>query len=440
MDEQRFQQAEGAYATGDYKAAAREYLAAVHGSPPEGSGTAYHMAGNALMKLHRYSDAATVYGHAVKDGGYDKRGIVYANLGTALAAAGRPDDAVSAFDAALVDPFYSTAWKALQGKAGALYKANRFEEAATAYREASWADGNPDPGKALNNLGLCFMALERPEDAIEAYRAALAVEGYAGKGKAAANLGLALGVMGFARPAVAAFEDARDTYGHELTGASLTAYEALKRSVPPEPIGEQVEGWATGEMQPVFAEGEHGWGEQDIEADDSVTDADAEGEDQFFTRTEEEMVAVDREARKAERTVRREGRSPWLTFGVISLAVVVLVGLFLGLWYGGVGYPTQASAVSGMIDAYSKGGSVEAYWVAVPSTDIKQEMRHLPAEFSSYQITGVRRGPTSSVVRVSVKLSDQAAPLAYDILLVREGVGWKVDGIRNAWSSTNQGS
>ena len=40
-----------------------------------------------------------------------------------------------------------------------------------------------------------------------------------------------------------------------------------------------------------------------------------------------------------------------------------------------------------------------------------------------------------SAARVLVKL-DSGSEQTYDVLLVREGVGWKVNGVKNRWGST----
>lgn len=449
MNDARFAAGDAAYAQGDWKVAAREYLAAAHGQPAEGSGAAYHQAGNALMRLKRFGDAATVYGHATKDPVYDKRGVVFANLGAALAAAGRREDAVSAYDAALADEHYPTRYKALQGKAGALYELGRHDEACGAYREAAWADGNPDPGKALNNLGLCFMAVGKPEEAVEAYKAALAIDDYPARGKASANLGLAYMQMGFFEEAVHAFRTAQDAFGHELTGAALAGYEASVAAARPgrgrddarsdaaadAPV-ETVEGWATGEMPPVFPEDDpKGWGEQDHEGD-GPTEV-IEDDSRFFTMTEDEMRTADRDARRA---VRKEQRTPGfvaLRVGLTVLALVLVVGGVAGLLYAGYGYPMQEQTVASMLDAYRGGQPYTEYWVAVPQTDVKQEMRQLPAKFTSYRVDGVDRSALNSTARVIVKL-DTGSELAYDIKLVREGVGWKINGVKNTWSSTGK--
>jgi tetratricopeptide (TPR) repeat protein len=435
MDERHLSAAEAAYAIQDWHHAAIEFMAAVHGDPAEGTGYALHRAGNALMKLRRYADAVTVYRKAVRDATYEKRSSVNANLGTALTALGRHEEALAADDEALADPGYPTPYKALAGRAGALYALERYEEAAAVFREAAWADGNPDPGKALNNLGLSFLALGKPEDAVEAFRAALGIDDYAAKGKASANLGLAYAKMGFFDEAVRAFEAARDEHGYQLDGDTLRSYEAsLAKSRGEEPraasaegpTDETVEGWETGQLVPA--------GERSSEAP-TLPDADDEATARFFNMTEDDMKQVDRAARKAERIAKRDPRALVLRLVAIVLAVLVIAGAVGGALYLGYGYPTQEQTVSGLLDAYRTGQPYTSYWVAVPSTDVQQAMRALPAKFTSYKIEGVNRASTSSTAVVVIKL-DSGSDLSYDIQLAREGVGWKVVGIKNRWNST----
>lgn len=434
MDDARFAAGEAAYAAGDWKLAAREYLAAVHGAPVEGSGRAYHAAGNALMKAKRYGDASTVYGHAVRDAGYEKHGMVFANLGAALAGAGRREDSISAYDAALADPAYPTPYKAMQGKAGALYDLGRYDEAAVAYREAAWASGNTDPGKALNNLGLCFMALGKPEEAVEPYRAALGVDLYAAKGKAASNLGLAYAQMGIHEEAVREFETARDTYGYQLGGAAFAAYEASAAALRWDGGGDPTgAGRVTGEMRTAYPEGASRWGEEDHTGEEPSETVDDES--RFFTMTEDEMRTENLATRKAERAASRTPGAIAMRVGIVAGIVVLLVGGLSALVYFGFGFPTQESTVSSMLDAYRAGKPYTDYWVAVPQTDLKQEVRQLPAKFASYRVGGVDRAALKSTARVVITL-DTGSTLSYDILLVREGVGWKVNGIKNAWGST----
>lgn len=437
MDEARLVSADKAYAAGDWRSAAREYLAAVHDGPAEGTGRAYHMAGNALIKLRRNSDAATVYGHALKDETYDKRAVVLTNLGAALAADARYTDAVEAYHGALDEPGNDSPWKAQQGRAGALFDMGRYDEACQSYREATWAQGNPDPGRALNNLGMCFMSLGKPEDAIEAYKAAINVAGYAAKGRAAANLGLAYAAMGFQDEALRAFEAARTDHGYELTGAALSAYEAAKATTGPPPEPEKIEGWSTGELPPAADDAVGGapW----VAPKPIIAPVVDEQEATFFTRTEDEARDVGRQAAKDERRAKHTGKGLALRIGLAVLVVVLVLGGVAGAWFIGVGYPTQTTTVSGMIDAYRAGSSYAGYWVAVPPADVKQEMRLLPARFESYTVDKVDGGPTASAARVIIRLQKDAT-LTYQISLVREGVGWKVNGITNDWRSTGGGS
>jgi tetratricopeptide (TPR) repeat protein len=444
VDQAHFAAGEAAYEAGDFDAAAREYLAAVFGTPATGSGRAYHQAGNALVKLKRYDDAATVYAKALDDSSYDLYAVVAGNLGAALSAAGRHAEALTSFDTALADPAYPTAYKALQGRAGALYELERYSDAATAYREAAWADGNPDPGRALNNLGLTFMALGKPQDAVEAFKAAIGVDGYSSKGRASSNLAQAYVEMGFFEEAVREFENARDRHGYVLAGDALAVYEkacvaargdATAEIAPPiePPEVETIEGWATGELSSLTSLPD----EEGAAPDEEKPGPDAGDEDValFFSKSEAQMRVEDRDAKKSERRAARTPARIAVRVLIVLAIVVVVVGGSGGLIYLGYGYPTQEQTVTSLMNAYRSGTPYSDFWVAVPQTDVKQEMRQLPARFSSFSIQGVDRSALKSTARVVVKL-DTGSPLVYDIQLVREGVGWKVDGISNAWSST----
>jgi tetratricopeptide (TPR) repeat protein len=266
VDQSRFQEAQQAYDAGEFRAAAKGFLASA-GRGADGNGAAYHMAGNALMRLRRYADAVTVYGHALRDQIYDRRGAVLANLGVAYCELGEYTEAARSYEQALVEPDYTTPWKAYQGMAGALLERGRIEDAAVAYRKAALDAENPDPGRALVNLGLCFMGLGRPADAVEAYRAALGFDQYKGRGLALANLGLAYVALGRYEDAVKSFEKASGLHGHKLSPAAAAAQATALAHVRPEqpaatpapataapapaPARELVEGWVTGEQPPV---------------------------------------------------------------------------------------------------------------------------------------------------------------------------------------------
>ena len=172
VDQARFDEALKSYEGGDYRQAAKGFLSAA-GRGTAGNGSAYHYAGNSLMRLRRWRDAVTVYGHALRDEAYTKRGAVFSNLGQAYTHLAEYTDAVDAYNHALEETDFTAKYKAHQGMAAAYLEMGKHEEAASEYRTAALDPANPDPGKALVNLGLCFMALNRPADAVESYKAAL---------------------------------------------------------------------------------------------------------------------------------------------------------------------------------------------------------------------------------------------------------------------------
>ena len=437
MDNNRFQEAQHAYDAGDFRSAAKQFLASA-GRGAEGNGAAYHMAGNSLVRLRRYQDAVTVYGHALRDPLYEKRGSVQANLGAALVSLGEYAQAVAAYESALAEPEYATRYKALQGLAGALLERGKIEEAAVNYRKAALDETNPDPGKALVNLGLCFMGLGRPADAVEAYKAALGFEEYKGRGRALSNLGQAYTVLGEYEDAVRAFEKATQLHSYQLSANALAAYETARTaSSPPE----TVDGWVTGEMSPVIAptadSGAH------AAVFDAAVDAgglgfgDEAAVNNFFNMTEDQMIERDREVR---RTARRESGGG----GVVRVLVIVaIVALLLGAAVGGgyalgFGWPTQRSTVGNLLTAYGQGSPVDQYWVAAPGTDVTRAMATV-APLQAFTIDGVQRGASTSVAMVTVT-PKTGAPLHYRVTLAREGVGWKVSGVANDWSSTTGGN
>lgn len=485
VDDARFAEARKAYDAGDFRTAAKEFLASAgHGT--DGNGAAYHMAGNALVRLRRFADAVTVYGHALEDELYEKHGSVLANRASAQAALGDYTDAIASFEQGLEDPGYKTPYRALQGMAGALLEMGRTEEAAAAYRRAALDEANPNPGAALVNLGLCFMALGRPEDAAEAYQAALGFDAYSGRGKALANLGQAYFALSRSDDAVRSFDKAVNLHGHTLSPAAMAAYQ--ESLVATQPQNETVDGWLTGEMPPVFdAETPDSTAEWEVEAPDPAAawdaetpdptvgwdtgalaalgeSADFEGEDAlsapvdisalggvgagvvdddaevlaFLNRTDDEMRERDRELRRAQRAERRSGRSVWKPLLIVGAGVLLLVAMLAVLYFSGYGWPTQGQTTRALLSAQKDGRATTAYWVAVPERDVRKEMAKIPP-LTSFSVDSVDRGSTTSTASVTVT-PNGGAPLHYQITMQREGVGWKVTGIENDWQSTDSGS
>lgn len=427
MDETRLAAGEKAYESGDWTAAAREFLGATAGEI-QGSGYAFHRAGNALMKLKRLDDACAVYERALADESYEDRAAVARNLGTARMSLGKHEEAAAAFRRALDEPADDNRYKALQGLGGALYELGQTEEAAEMYRQAAIELSNPDPGKALNNLGLCQMALGRPEDAVQSYQAAVDLRGYGGRGKAAANLGTAYAALGMHEHAVSAFERARDEFGYELTGAAEAAYRASLGACA---AVERVDGWSTGEM-PFVSSADTARAKLFDEEDgaDDVTG--------FFARTDDEMKAADREARRKDRSERRERKPMWVSLLVWGAVAVLVAGALIAAYVMGYGYPTQQMTVNGALGAYQAGEDVSSYWVAVPASDVDKAMPGLPPAWESYSIDSVERTARASTVEVTV-VHEQGGQITYQFALVREGVGWKINGLTTAFNSMEGG-
>lgn len=441
MDDARFQEARQAYDAGDFRAAAKMFLAAA-GSQPEGSGAAFHMAGNSLLRLRRHADAVTVYSQALRDELYDRRGAVRANLAAAHVALCEYPEAVESYSSALEEPDYTTRYKALQGMAGALLEMGKHTEAASAYRQAALDGDNPDPGKALNNLGLCFMSMKRPGDAVEAYKAALGFDTYEGRGKALANLGMAFYALGEFADAAKSFEKAVQLHGHDLSPSARDAFERSRAALDVSSARVVVDGWSTGEIPPVFDGPAAGAGAPSLAASAGAStgtpfdDPSSTGElfaDQpamdtaFFTVTDEEMREQDRMARRAEREERREGRNPWTIAATVVLVLVVIAATIAAAYFSGLGFPTQTMTVKGMLEARAEGDPVEEFWVAVPTSDIDKEMGKIPG-LAEFEIESIDKAPSTSHAIVSIT-PENGTPMRYGITLAREGVGWKVTGI-----------
>jgi Tfp pilus assembly protein PilF len=455
VDQSKFQEAQVAYEAGDYRTAAKVFLASA-GKGAAGNGSAYHMAGNSLMRLRRHQDAVTVYGHALRDETYDKRGAVQANLGTAYLAIGEYALAIKAYEAALAEPDYATPFRACQGMASALVERGRIDEAAAAYHKAAVDPANPEPAKALVNLGLCFMGLGRPQDAVEAYKAALGFDEYKGRGKALANLGQAYVALGEYNEAMRAFEKATQLHGQRLSAAAQQAYDRAVLAATP--AHEVVDGWETGEMSPIPQTMQTGgWDTGALDAlsrdlptvpgarpavssDEAARAAAALGMGDendvttFFSMTEEEMKTKDLAARRAERLARRSGPVRMRRALVLVASVVLLACAVGAAYWFGFGWPTQKTTVTGLVSGYKLGQPIETYWVAVPDKDIAREMAKIPP-VKEFAVDEVVSTSASSSVKVTVT-PEKGAPLHYIISLSREGVGWKVTGIENDWRSS----
>lgn len=236
MNFERFKQAKEAYDRGDFRAAARGFLESVEPGTPIANGAAYHMAGNALMKLKRYSDAVTAYREALRDDSYLKQGGVEANLAQAELQLGNLNSALAHYEAALREPDYEHPYRCYMGIGALMMRKEEYTNAAIAYRRAAIDESNPEPGRALVNLGISLMAIDRPKDAIEAYKAALNVDSYRNKGLVLSNLGLAYAAYGEHKSAIMAFEEALELHDYSLSPQAKAQLKASRRDLSEEEL------------------------------------------------------------------------------------------------------------------------------------------------------------------------------------------------------------
>jgi len=438
VDQARFEAASSAYDQGDWRSAAQGFLAAIVPDDPDNA-RAYCRAGNALMKMHRWSDAVVVYRHAIQDPEFASRGSVWTNLGCALFESGEYQEAVDAFDIALADPAFDRRYRALQGRAGALARMGREEEAALGYREAAADVANPNGGKALTNLGLTYLALKRPEDAVQAFKGVLEVPGYQERGAALANLGVAYMRLGLVDRAAEVFAEA-ESAGFELPPA-LGAVRRRADDLPASGESLAAEGAPVGTMAETADETSTftAPGAAMTTGGAAIVDdlQDAQNDTGFFEIDEAQMKELDRERREENRAdpAKRRAVLSWVAAAV--LVVALIAGALAAALLTGFGWPTQSDTAYGVLNAYRAGQPVDQYWVAVPQTDIDKAMAKIPPTFTSARLTVVRNtSPLSARASVTVSIPN-GAPLDYLIALQREGVGWRVQGIENDWSSTN---
>jgi hypothetical protein len=270
---------------------------------------------------------------------------------------------------------------------------------------------------------MCFMKLDRPQDAVGAYRAAVDLEEYPGRGRSAANLAMAYAALGMHARAVESFDRAQHELGYELPPALDAARKASAAALLAE----------TGSLEPV--------GPAQVSAPPHAAVPivpDAEADTTFFTVTDAEMRVADREARRLERQLERPVRPVWLTVLLWSVVVVAVVAGIAAAYLFGIGYPTQQMTVDGLLKSYAAGEDVAPYWVAVPATDVSKAMASLPPIWDSYTIGAVESSARTSKAEVTVTL-EQGGVVTYQISLAREGVGWRVSGISNAFNSLNGG-
>lgn len=443
MNTQAFELAKTAYKSGDW-AGAVSALAGVKGAG-EVCGEADHLRGNALMKLGMFPEAAEAYGEALADGAYGHVGALNCNRGRALVAAGNDAQAEACFQAAVSDPSYPTPYKAYQALGNLYTKRGQALEAGTAWRSAAIDEANPDPSGALLKLGACFMSLGRPDDAVEAYRTALDFSGDNSQAKIYAELGLAYMASNRIAEAADAFTKAASDPTYQLTGEQQVSFTAAQRALAAK------QGTTPSETEQMLAG--TGYGAADLAANDgfgpttaSYDPLDPLGksgefipspEDTgFFSVTEEDLMAADKDDRKARRKHNHRGLKVFLTI-LIILVIVGGVGGFA--FYKGYGWPTQEAIASDFFSAASAGQDISGYLADSVSSDAKNEISSIMPTGATSTVSGVDRSMASSTVLVTSSLASGGSQ-SYEVTMVRSGLGWKVSDVTLSFSSQGSAS
>jgi cytochrome c-type biogenesis protein CcmH/NrfG len=427
VNQQMFEAGVAAYQRGDWSIAALQLSQAK--SAGELSGRADHLRGNALMKLHRFEDAAAAYAEALRDESYGKRGALNTNRGRALIAAGHVDEAINALTAATQDSSYKNAYKAYLALGGAYLELKDARSAGIAYRYAAIDENNPDPCEALRKLGDCFMELGRPTDAVESYRTALDFSSL-GQNQNAIYCELALAYVATNRmnEAVDAFTHATADGTYILAPEAQASFDAAKNAVA------AVNARRPSDTDNFLAEA--GYGPASIDPLDPTGETTGNlmpsPEDTgFFSVTEEQLMADDKKRRKSERKKRHRGRKVLL---VLLLLIIILGGVCGLAYYQGFGWPTQEAVVESLFEAKTNNEDVSAYLASsVSDTDASQIEAIIPSG-AEITIQGVDRSRQSSTVLISARLA-QGGDQAYTIELTRDGVSWKVTSVEPSFVS-----
>lgn len=420
MDNQVLQQAQQAYRTGDFAAAAQLFAAAK--SPSELAGEVDHLRGNALMRLGYFAEASDAYSAALADAAYGKRGALLTNQGKALVAAGDLRGAVASFTAATQDASYATPFKAYLGLGGALEKLGNITEAGVAYRQAAIDSTNPAPASALASLASCFVTLGRPEDAIEAYRTAL---DFAGPRDDTHAINAGLGV---AYVACSRFSDGMDAFNaatsdgiYQLSDDQQAAFERARDTMSANAAMMPVGNGYTNGIDPLDPMGQTG----NFMPDPSDTG--------FFTLTEHEMVQQER----AETKVRRKKRHTGLKIFITILLLLILAIGGLGFAYTrGLGFPSQQNTLTKLFEAVSTDADTSEYLASSMDESSKSVLvAAIPAD-ATPTIEGMDASMSTTKATVKVALK-QGGEMTYEVDFVREGLGWVVSNITADFSSAD---
>lgn len=426
MNQQAYESGKLAYKSGDWFGAVTRLADAA--APGEPSGEIDHLRGNAYMKLGQFDSAARAYEGALGDVSYGKRGALQCNLGRALLAAGRADEAIPALSEAVSDASYATPYKAYLALGAAYEQVGDVRGAGMAYRNAAIDEANPAPAAALSKLGGCFMRLGRPVDAVEAYRTALDfTTPLESQNQIWCDLGLAYVAANRMNEAVDAFAHSTSDGTFTLTPEAQASYDAARKAVAS--IGERRQS----DTDAFLAAAGYGGGYDPLDPMGESGELMPSPEDTgFFSVTEEDLMAAD----KQERKVRRKHRHTGLKVLVFFLVLLVLaVGAAVFAYVRGYGWPTQEAVAEELFDAKSSGEDIAQYVVAGTSaSQIEAMSDSLPTGDVTVTVSGCDRSMTDSTVYLTAALA-AGGEQDYTVELRRDGISWKVVSVTPEYAS-----
>ncbi len=419
MNQQAFDAGRDAYRQGDLVSAVRWLEQAK--MPGEVSGRIDHLLGNCLMKLGNFDQAAIAYGDALGDASYGHSGALATNRGRALLAAGKPQEAVASLVMATKDTEYPTPYKAYVALGNAYSQIGDFREAGVAYRNAAIDENNPDPSGALRSLGGCFMKMNRAVDAVEAYRTALDFSTPLESQNAIyEDLGMAYAAASRWSEAVDSFGHATEDGTHTLSAEGSAALAAARAAM-------NSSSGSTGSTDAFLAAAGYATGADPLDplgkSGEFIPSAEDTG---FFDISEQEMAQIDMDNRSIKR---KHGHSGLRRFLIFLLFVLLIAGAAVYAYYSGYGWPLQEQVVEDLFTSNASGSDISGFLASTLSdqeaTDIDAV---LPDGATGVTVAGVDRSMTESSVLVTATLS-AGGEQSYRVSLVRDGLGWKVDGV-----------
>ncbi len=419
MNQQAFDAGRDAYRQGDLVSAVRWLEQAK--MPGEVSGRIDHLLGNCLMKLGNFDQAAIAYGDALGDASYGHAGALATNRGRALLAAGKPQEAVASLVMATKDSEYATPYKAYVALGNAYSQIGDYREAGVAYRNAAIDENNPDPSGALRSLGGCFMKMNRAVDAVEAYRTALDFSTPLESQNAIyEDLGMAYAAANRWSEAVDSFGHATEDGTHTLSAEGSAALAAAKAAM-------NSTSGSTGSTDAFLAAAGYGTGADPLDplgkSGEFIPSAEDTG---FFDISEQEMAQIDMDNRSIKR---KHGHSGLRGFLIFLLFVLLIAGAAVYAYYSGYGWPLQEQVVEDLFTTNAAGSSITEYLASSLSEQEAMDIDAvLPDGATGVTVSGVDRSMTESSVLVTATLS-AGGEQSYRVSLVRDGLGWKVDGV-----------